>query len=351
MTVVWPIVTVATTTVVCVFFSAWLDLADMAMLYLLAIMFVALRVGRIASMLASLLSVAAFNFWSIPPRFTFAVAHPHYFITFAMMFGVGIVISTLTHRLRRQEREANESALRARTEELRSSLLSSVSHDLRTPLAAIAGSASTLASMGDKLTRAQTTEMLETIQEEAQRMERLVANLLDMTRIDAGRAQLRREWVPLEEIVGAVTHRIDGRASGHHLHVELPPSLPLISVDPVLFEQVLANLIENALKYTPRGTTVSVTAVNETGFVAIDVADQGAGIPRGDELRVFDKFYRGQHTGTRGAGLGLAICKAIVEAHGGTIRASNRAEGGALFRTQLPLGGASPPSAWAEMSA
>jgi two-component system sensor histidine kinase KdpD len=239
-------------------------------------------------------------------------------------------------------REAEASALRAKTEEMRSSLLSAVSHDLRTPLATITGAVSTLRDDSARVSRAQEEELLSDIQDEAARLERLVANLLDMTRVESGSLRLQREWVPLEELVGSALTRLDHVLAGRPVEVSLAPGLPLLSVDPLLIEQVLVNLIENAAKYTPAGSRIEVDARRENDQVVIEVRDRGPGIRAGDEQRVFEKFYRGGGSAVAGAGLGLAICKGIVDAHGGTIEVGNRTGGGATFRVALPVIGHEP---------
>jgi two-component system sensor histidine kinase KdpD len=193
-------------------------------------------------------------------------------------------------------REAEASALRAKTEEMRSSLLSAVSHDLRTPLATITGAASTLRDPAAQFSPAQQDELLADIQDEAARLERLVANLLDMTRVESGGLRVQREWVPLEEMVGSALARVDRVLGGRPVEVSIAPGLPLLSVDPILIEQVLVNLVENAAKYTPPGMRIDIDGRSEGRSVVVEVRDRGPGIPSGDEHRVFEKFYRGRHS-------------------------------------------------------
>lgn len=466
-------------------------LPDMAMLYLLTIMAVAARFGRGPSVLAAALSVASYDFFFIPPYYTFAVSDTRHTLTFLMMFGVGLVISSFTLRIRRQEQEARAreeqtsalygvsrelgaavaseqvveviakqaakvfecaaavltkdgsgapriaaefgqvpfeaqeqgvarwvlehgraaglatdtlpgarvtclplasgpsvfgvlalterpaktaraeyrhfndafvrqcamaleratlaenaraATLRARTEEMRSSLLSAVSHDLRTPLAAITGAGTMLRDGAVRLSAAQRADLLATITEEAERLERLVSNLLDMTRLESGAVKVKREWVPLEEMVVSALARLESKLEQRPITVEIPGDLPLISVDPVLFEQVFLNLFENVAKYTPAGSPLDVSAREQSGAIVAEVADRGPGLRSGDESRVFEKFFRGSQTNGAGAGvgLGLAICRAIVESHGGTLSAENREGGGALFRITLPVVSGAP---------
>ena len=461
----------------------YLAATNLAMVYLLGVVVTAVRCEQGASVLASFLSVAAFDFFCVPPYYTFRVSDYEYLVTFAGMLVVALVISTQTARIRVQiahklERDARTRALyrlsrrlsgqtrvfdtaeaatevaeevfgtpvviflpeagrisfRKRTsvllrvpsaeeyvaqkvydsghkagkdtemfpeatatylplkgtdrivgvlcvppdgselfnseqqhlldlfanqtalaiertlnqnaaetarfqmqaEEMRSSLLSAVSHDLRTPLASITGAASALRSQGEKLAPEVREELLDSISDEAQRMSRLVGNLLDMTRLDSG-VQLRRELCPLEEIIGAALQRMEPQLRHHRVITQLPENLPPASVDDVLMGQVIVNLIENAIKYTPAGTVIELIAEAQPQILELAVLDRGPGFTPGEEARVFDKFYRGKSDGVRGAGLGLAICKAIVNAHGGTIEAANRAGGGAIFRIRLPL--------------
>jgi two-component system sensor histidine kinase KdpD len=227
---------------------------------------------------------------------------------------------------------------------MRSSLLSSVSHDLRTPLASITGASSTLLEGRATLDPTTQDELLQTVYDEAKRLNRLVGNLLDMTRIESGSVQVQKEWQPLEEVVGAALTRMESQLRDHPTTAKLPVDLPLVPLDSVLIEQVLINLLENAVKYTPVGSPITLSASATPEAISVEIADGGPGIPRGDEERIFDKFYRAASASTQhGAGLGLAICRGIVEAHGGRIWAENRPGGGAVFRFTLPLEGA-PPS-------
>jgi len=467
---------------------AHLALPDLVMLYLLVVAVAAARFGRGPSLVAATLSILAFDFFFIPPYFTFIVSEERHVLTFALMLVVGLVTSGLTLRIRRQEHEARgreertaalyklsrdlgaaldaedaalatcrhasaifqgaaavfvpdgkgalvamaggaelaldpsdhtalceafthkrpagrgtdlvpearvtcvplssgpgpggvlavssrrptlsaeqrhfldafarpaalalerarlaeeaeTAALRAYTEEMRSSLLSAVSHDLRTPLAVITGAATTLRDGGLAVDAGQRAELLETICEEADRLERLVRNLLDMTQLQSGALEVKREWMPLEEIVGAALTRLDARLLGRPVRCDLPADLPLLSADPVLLELVLVNLLENAAKYTPAGSPLEIGARAHEHALHMEIADRGPGLPAGDEVRILEKFFRGKHAGVPGAGLGLAICRGIVDAHGGTLVAVNRAGGGALFRIILPIVGKPP---------
>jgi two-component system sensor histidine kinase KdpD len=465
------------------------DRSNLIMVYLLGVAFVASRHGRGASVLTALLSVAAFDFFFVPPHLTFAVADTQYLITFGVMLVVSVLISTLAARVRAQadaarhreqrtqvlyamsrdlaaartveevaraarrhvsdvfdgetsilvptptgglapanaeepagdaregavaqwafdhgrtaglgtdtlpgasavwvplrgtqsvlgvvgvrpdpallplrpdqidllealtrqaasglERarladEAQQARVAVEAERLRSTLLSSVSHDLRTPLATITGAASSLlqdTSLGEASRR----ELQEAIYEEAVRLNRLVTNLLDMTRLESGSLQLNRDWHSVEELVGSALARLEPTLKGRTVRVRVPEDLPLVPVDGILVEQVLVNLLENAAKYTDHPCAIEVTARAEKGSVVVEVADEGPGLPPGAEERVFEKFYRAE-SARRGFGLGLPICRAIAAAHGGRIWAEGREPRGSRFRLTLPLGQAPPPA-------
>jgi two-component system sensor histidine kinase KdpD len=241
--------------------------------------------------------------------------------------------------------EAHEAQLQVQAEQLRSSLLSSVSHDLRTPLAAIAGASSSLLERGPRQDQA-ARELLETIVDESHRLARLVDNLLDMTRLESGMVAMNKQWHVFEEIVGSARRRLRGELEDHPVVVQIAADLPLLFVDGLLLEQVLVNLLENAARYTPTGSQIEVTARTEGKRVVIHVADNGPGLPPGSEERVFEKFFRGPAAptsdGRRGVGLGLAICKAIIQAHAGDISAANRPQGGAEFTISLPCEESAP---------
>src|SRR5262249_39094792 len=234
--------------------------------------------------------------------------------------------------------EAQQNQVRMETERLRNSLLSSVSHDLRTPLATITGAATTILENGAKLNDRTRRGLLESVRDEAERLNRLVQNLLEMTRLESGALQLRKEWHPLEEVVGAALSRLGKELGDRRVETRVPPDLPLVPIDDVLVEQVLVNLLDNAVKYTPGGSPIRIIATSTGEAVTVEVADHGPGLPRGEEDKVFEKFYRGM-PGGRGAGLGLAICQGIVKAHGGNIWAQNLPEGGVAFLFTLPLAG------------
>jgi len=240
--------------------------------------------------------------------------------------------------------EARKAQVEAEAEKSRSALLSSVSHDLRTPLAAICGSANSLLEQRDKLPREVQQELLQGISDEGQRLARLISNLLEMTRLESGATRVRKELCPLEEVIGSALTRMEPALGGRSVKTEIPPDFPLVPIDVVLIEQVLVNLLENAVKYTPERSPLEISARVEAQGVTVQVADRGPGLLPGDEKKAFEKFYRGPvGDKTSGVGLGLAICHAIIAAHGGRIWAGNRPGGGAIFSFSIPLSGSPDP--------
>jgi two-component system sensor histidine kinase KdpD len=473
--------------------AAHFDRSNIVAIYILSVVLIAVRFGRGAAALGAVLSVCSFDFFFVPPRFSFAISDVQYLLTFGIMLAVGLITGQLTAGLRfqarvaahREERagslyeiardlsgavqieqvvrisdesiertfrataalllpnsagqlseapsradaalsidiaiaqwafdkgqpagfgtdtlpgsevlyiplrapthargvlavkahnrrllripeqrqlldtfaaliaialervhyvEVAQSALvRMESERLRNSLLAALSHDLRTPLTVLVGLAESLALTKPPLSPPQ-LETAEAIQEEARRMSTLVSNLLDMARIESGEVKLNLQWQPLEEVVGSALNATRAMLKQHRVDVQIPRDLPLVRFDALLIERVLVNLLENASKYTPPGSTVTLTAEVIGDQLSVSVMDDGPGLPVGQQEAVFQKFTRGEReSATPGVGLGLAICRAIVESHQGKIVAADRPGGGARFTFTLPLG--NPPAAAVE---
>jgi K+-sensing histidine kinase KdpD len=326
-------------------------LTDIVMVYLLGVVIVAMRFGYVPSLFTAAASVAAFDFFFTEPYYSFVVADRRYLVTFAIMFFVAFVISNRTERIRRialERAQLGEDAQRAQlevqNERLRNALLSSVSHDLRTPLAVIKGAVTALLEVNPNQSPERREEYLVTISDEASRMNRLVHNLLNMTSLEAGALRVRnKEWQPLEEVIGVALNRLDEQLDDRLVHVEIPPDASLVPFDATLVEQVFVNLVENAIKYTPSTSAISIAARRLAHAVEVTVADSGPGVPAGEEESIFEKFHRAASAGP-GMGIGLTICRGIVVAHGGTIRYVPAEGGGASFRFTLPLDEAGPPA-------
>jgi two-component system sensor histidine kinase KdpD len=238
--------------------------------------------------------------------------------------------------------QAEQARREMEAEQLRNSLLSSVSHDLRTPLAVITGSTGTLLQGGPGMDETTRQELLKTVLEEAERLNLLIRNLLDMTRLESGAVKVKKDWLPMEEVIGGALNHLDLRLGTRDVKVDLPDDLPLVPCDAVLIGQMLINLLENAAKYSTG--PIEIKATFAAGEIAVEVNDRGPGIPAGEEEKIFEKFHQPARDGGReGVGLGLTICRAIAAVHGGKITAFNREGGGASFRFTLPMDGA-PPS-------
>ncbi len=482
----WGLLAVAVCTVLAWLMYPYFDLVNLIMIYLLGVAMIATRGGRGPSLLALILSVLAFDFFFIEPRFTLFVEEPQFLLTFAIMLVVGLLISTLTVRVRQQaatacqrerrtaalyglsrefaskrglknlpriavrhiaevfdsqtivllpdqnghltvysgdpnrfqfdagEREvaqwvydhrqtaglgtntlsrarglyfpltasqrtvgvlgvrpaqpervlsteqfhlletfANQTALaierallaeeaqharvQVETERLRNALISSVSHDLRTPLATISDAAGKLLEGQEPVDATTQHNYLQVIYAEADRLNRLLTNLLDMTRLESGAVTLNKEWQTLEEVVNTALNRLERYLQDHPITIQMASDLPPVLIDSMMIEQVFINLLENVIKYTTGGSSIDISARATDTEVIVDVADHGPGFLPEDIDHIFDRFYRAQPTGHGGAGLGLAICRVIVEAHGGRIWAENRPGGGAVFSFTLPV--------------
>ncbi len=263
-------------------------------------------------------------------------ANPH-----ATFFWTFLDQATSVIERARLRRESLRIELLQRTDALRSALLSSVSHDLRTPLAAIKASASSLLQEDVQWSEEERQSFALSIERESDRLNRLVGNLLDMTRIEGGALKPEKEWYPIDELIHDVLGHMQFLLQDREVRTDIPADLPPVELDYLQIGQVLTNLLENAARYTPPSSPIEVFAQVVDGEMRVSIADRGPGIPESDLERVFDKFYRVLNTNHKkkvtGSGLGLAVCLGLVEAHGGRIWAENRAGGGAIFSFTLPL--------------
>lgn len=315
----------------------WLSLTDLAMVYLLGGVIAAAYLPVSASVTTAVLNFLCFDFFFVPPAFTLHISNNQHLLTGLVLLAVGLITSALAGEVRRQTRTAAEAAIAAREEQLRSSLLASISHDLRTPLAVMAGSASTLRDNRDRLNPQEQDELLQTIFETARTMSVEVSDVLDMTRLSAGPVRLNLQWYPLEELIGAALERCKDNLKHHNVTVQVPPDMPLVRVDGVLIEKLIVNLLENAARHTPPGTQVCVAVARSRGAVELRIEDNGPGLSQPTAERLFEKFERGSAEGpTPGSGLGLPICRAIARLHGMSIIGQTRPEGGARFILSMP---------------
>jgi two-component system, OmpR family, sensor histidine kinase KdpD len=314
------------------------DVVNIAMVYLLAVVVIALTFSRGAAVLSAVLCVAAFDVMFVPPHGAFTVHDAQYLLTFTIMLAVALIISGLIERGRRQAEVRVGLSLEAETERIRSTLLASISHDLRTPLAVMTGASSSLAQGGERLPPEERAALAQSIYTQAREMSEQVTKILQMTRLETGAIKLERDWAAIPEIAASVLSRLSERLASHRLVVEIPADLPLVRADATLIDQALANLVENAARHTPAGTVVRIRAQHAADELVISVEDLGMGIDDRDVERVFAKFGRGTSEGPGGGvGLGLAICRAIVRLHQGRAWAERLAGGGIAFRFSLPV--------------
>lgn len=308
-----------------------LEPANIVMFYLLAVVIVAIRWGQGPAIATSILSVISFDFFLIPPYLTLSVDRIQYVFTFIGLLVVGLVISTLASKTR-------EHLIRRQTEKLQAALLSSISHDLKTPLASITGALTSLLGNNPNLDDTARKGLLETAHEESGRLNRLVGNLLDMTRMAAGALRVSRKLCELRDVLGASLEQLKEDIGHRKIRIDIPGDCPEVRMDFSFMMKVFSNLIDNALKYSPKDTPIDIKAVPGREKIKIEIKDQGTGIPEGDLKRIFEKFYRVERSRyITGTGLGLSICKGIVEAHGGDISARNNPDKGATFTVTLPL--------------
>ena len=312
------------------------DIVNIAMVYLLSVVVIALCFSRGASILSALLSVAAFDFMFVPPQGTFTINDIQYLLTFAIMLAVALIISGLMESRRRQDRQRAALELQTDTERIRSTLLASISHDLRTPLAVMTGASSSLVEAGNRMSGEERAALATSIYGQARQMSEQVSKILEMTRLESGGIKVNFDWASMAEIVGSVLARLSERLAQHRIVVDIPEDLPLVRMDETLIAQALVNLLENAARHTPPGTLVQIRAQNMGFEIIVTVEDFGHGIPAGDLDRLFTKFERGASE-SGGVGLGLAIGRAILHLHKGRVWADNLPDGGIAFRFALPL--------------
>jgi two-component system sensor histidine kinase KdpD len=307
-----------------------LEPTNIVMFYLLAVVIAAIRWGQGVATVTSILSILAFDFFLVPPYLTLGVADLQYIFTFIAFLVVGIVISTLASKTK-------EQVIQRQKEKLQTALLNSISHDLRTPLSSVTGSLSALLDNDAGLDDVTRKELLETAFTESDHLNKLVGNLLDMTRMEAGALQINRKACELRDVLGATLEQLKENIGARNIRIDIPKDFPEISVDFLFMMKVFFNLIDNSLKYSPVNTPIDIKAAAFKDKVRIEVKDQGIGIPQEDLKRIFEKFYRVERPQKiSGTGLGLSICKGIIEAHGGQISAQNNPDKGATFTIMIP---------------
>lgn len=320
---------------VCYLFRPYMDYRIVALILLLAVSLLAVLFDILPVLLSAVLSALILNLFFIEPVLHYKINSPESALLFFIYMLVALVNAVLTNRLRKQEAKARDKEEKEKTIRLYNTLLSSLSHELKTPIATIIGSVDTLREAGDKITAEQQADLLSAIDIAGSRLNNQVENLLNMSRLETGILTLKKDWCDIQELVFRVISAVPGQGA-HRIFFEPDDQAPLFKVDEGLMEIMLYGMISNAVRYTPPGSEVRVSVDFEDDQLHIRISDNGKGIPEEDRKKVFEKFYRLPGSGTGGTGLGLSIVKGIVEAHRGEIRLSNNSAGGAEFNVTLP---------------
>lgn len=313
-----------------------LDLTLLATTYFIANVVIAVRFGQGPSTLSAILSIAVFDYIFVPPHFSFTVVDARYWATFAVMFLMILLTSRLTVQSRKSAQKALAAEMETERERIISSLLSSVSHDFRTPLTSISGAVSTLLE-GDNISNEDRRDLLEAINEESTRLNRLIEKILQITKIESGNLHIHKEIRSLEEIIGGTVNRLRPLLKSRTITTKIPDDLG-VPLDDLLIEQVMVNLLENAVRYTPENSPIDIVALKKGNQVWVEVQDRGPGISKQAQESIFEKFYRSSKRDGWGSGLGLAICQGIIKIHQGQIGVKDREGGGSIFYFSLPLG-------------
>jgi two-component system sensor histidine kinase KdpD len=316
-----------------------------ALVYLLTVVVLALFVDRGPALLAAALSALCWDFFFLPPLFTFAIHSFEDAMLFVMYFVVALALGQLTNRINAQRGAEQQNQALLKSARLNKLLLDSMSHELRTPIAAIQSATGNLLELGNAgLSRFQ-REMMEEIREASERLDRLVGNAMEINRLESGAVKPAYNECEPGELVNLSVAEVEKRLAGHRVSVKIQENMPMVQMDFVLTQQALVNLLSNAATHTPVDTQVEVSAQIEEETLLLTVADRGPGIALDVLPRVFDKFTRALSAPAGGTGLGLSVVKGFVEVQGGTVQAVNRPDGGAVFTIKLPLRHAIPAAA------
>ena len=314
--------------------------ANIIAVYILGVLIISIITSSwMYSFLASVISVLAFNFLFTIPRFTLRAYDPSYPVTFGIMFLVALITGSLASRMKEYARESAQAAMQIEKEQLRADLLRSISHDLRTPLTSISGNASNLLSNENEFSQETRMQIYGDIYDDSMWLIKLVENLLSVTRIEDGRMDLRMSAELMDEVIAEAMRHTDRNRDGRKIEVSSDEEFILGKMDARLIVQVVINLVDNAVKYTPEGAQIRIQTGKKDGMVVVSVSDTGPGIPDEQKSKVFDMFYTGTNRaadGRRSLGLGLGLCRSIIRAHGGEIWVSDNKPQGAVFTFTLP---------------
>lgn len=308
-----------------------------ALVLLFTVSLLAMRLNLYPVLTAAVLSALLWDFFFIPPHFTFTVSSAEDALMLGMYFVIALLNGVLTARIRRAEERARQKEERAKAAKLYDTLFNSLSHELRTPIATIMGASDNLLQSGPALNEVAKHRLYEEINLASERLNRLVDNLLNMSRLDSGYIRPRLDWCDLGELVYTVVNHLKKELEHHEVNIAVPENLPLVKLDFGLIEQALTNILYNAALYTPAGSAIKIEGKVLESCCVLAVTDQGQGFPKDDLELVFEKFYRSKNTRTGGVGLGLSIAKGFVDAHQGSILLENVRGGGAKFTLKIPV--------------
>ncbi len=315
--------------------KSYIDYQTAALVLLLVVSILAVSFDILPVLIAALLSGLILNLFFLEPLYHYKIDDSESVLLFFIYIVVALVNTVLTNRLRRQEKKVRDRTEKEKMIKLYGTLFNSLSHELKTPIAAIVGAVDTLKNTSFRLTPGQQADMVSEIETAAYRLEKQVENLLNMSRLEAGNLRIRADWTDINELIYRMTGKIPDDA---RVRIDFVPdeNLPLVRVDEGLIETALYNVVHNSIRYTPDHAPIQIRSTYTENLVSISVKDRGNGIPTENMDDIFRKFYRLPQSGTGGSGLGLSIAKGFVEAHGGRILLENRQSGGAHFTLQIP---------------
>lgn len=308
-----------------------------ALILLLAVSILAMLFDIVPVLVSAVLSACIWNYFFIPPIFTFHIARSEDAFLFLMYFVVALVNAVLTFKIKETEKRARDREEKANAIKLYNTLLNSLSHELKTPIATIIGAADTLKEGKDLLQQSHQQELISQIGIAGNRLNKEVENLLNASRLESGVLQLHLDWVDTNELVNSVFNKLEDEAKGYTLELLQDENMPLVKLDGLLMHQVIFNLLHNAIQYNVLGTNITVQTGMENENFKLVFRDNGIGFPQEEQQKVFDRFYRLPHHKAGGTGLGLSIVKGFVEAHGGTIQLASTVGQGAKFIISVPV--------------
>ncbi len=323
--------------VICFFSSKYIDYRITALVLLMTVSFVAMLFDIFPVLLTALLSGLILNYFFIQPLFTFHITDTEDILLFLMYLIIALVNAVLTFKIREAENKARDKEEKVKTIQLYDTLLNSLSHELRTPIATIVGAIDILKENRNKLSETNQKELLEEIDKASIRLNRQVENLLNMSRLETGMLKLKQDWCDINELIYTIIQKITPTKHNHVIHFIPNEKLPLFKLDVGLIEEIIQNLVTNAIQYTPENTIITIDVQHASDHCIFSVSDTGNGFPENEIQFAFDKFYRLPNTKTGGSGLGLSIAKGFVEAHNGTITLKNNSNhSGACFTISIP---------------